>query len=111
MYSYLDVNYCELDKCKNRGIKMYKLVLYSKMNPEIKPLNMQKINDSLLKMINNKNPKVGYIASETDKERKYFNKTRKYYELLGINNILYFDLEDEYNVNLKKNRLKVMSYI
>ncbi|MEG0181717.1 MAG: Type 1 glutamine amidotransferase-like domain-containing protein [Peptostreptococcaceae bacterium] len=76
---------------------MGKLVLYSKMNPNINDENMRKINQRLLDMIGYKNAKVGYIASETDKDRRYFNKTKHYYELLGINNIKYFDLEYEYD--------------
>lgn len=76
---------------------MINLVLYSKMNPNINDENMSRINQRLLDMVGYKTAKVGYIASETDKDRSYFNKTKYYYELLGINNIEYFDLEYEYD--------------
>lgn len=58
---------------------------------------MDKVNNHLLKIINKNNPRVGYIASESDRERKYFNKTKKYYEDMGINNLIYIDLEGEYD--------------
>lgn len=76
---------------------MRNLVLYSKMDPTLNPENMDKVNNHLLKMINKSNPRVGYIASESDRERKYFNKTKKYYEAMGINNLIYIDLEEEYD--------------
>lgn len=67
------------------------------MDPTLNPENMDKVNNHLLKMINKSNPRVGYIASESDRERKYFNKTKKYYEDMGINNLIYIDLEEEYD--------------
>jgi len=98
-YYYTNI---ENNNYKSWGIVMCKIVLYSKMDPEINPINMKQINDRLLSMINKDNPKVGYIASETDKERKYFNKTKRYYEQLGLKDILYFDLDEEYNSEIEE---------
>lgn len=81
----------------------YKLVMYSKMNPEINPLNIKRINSRLLEMINKTNPQVGYITSETEENYEYFTKAKRYYEYMGIKNVIYFDLDHEYNDKNEKN--------
>jgi len=81
---------------------MSKLVLYSKLKPQINLDEMDKINKKLIDMINNYNPQIGYIASESDSDRSYFNKTKEFYNKLGINLVHYFDLDKEYNEENEK---------
>lgn len=72
---------------------MRKLVLYSDQIDNI----TSKTDDALVKLINKENPKVGYIPSCSDPKRKYFNDKVRYYKKMGINDLLYFDLDDEYD--------------
>ncbi|MBS4537302.1 hypothetical protein GOQ27_02450 [Clostridium sp. D2Q-11] len=57
---------------------------------------MKGMNEALLGMLENTNPKVGYIASQSDPCRKFFKKAKDFYESIGINSINYFDIEEEY---------------
>lgn len=40
---------------------------------------------------------VAYIPSKTDPSRKYFSKVQNHYENLGIDEIQYCDLDEEFN--------------
>lgn len=74
---------------------MKKLVLYSdQMIKENKT-----IDEELLKLIGTENPSIGYIASAFDKDRKYNNQKVEYYQKLGVENLLYFDLDQEYDAS------------
>lgn len=57
----------------------------------------RKVDYELLRLLNKKNPSIGYIPSCSDLTRKYFNPKVKYYNELGISNIQYFDLDKEYD--------------
>ncbi|MCB2340458.1 Type 1 glutamine amidotransferase-like domain-containing protein [Clostridium estertheticum] len=72
---------------------MKKIVLYS---DQIIKEN-RKIDYELLRLLNKKNPSIGYIPSCSDLTRKYFNPEVQYYNELGISNIQYFDLDKEYD--------------
>ncbi|MBU3099751.1 MULTISPECIES: Type 1 glutamine amidotransferase-like domain-containing protein [Clostridium] len=72
---------------------MRKIVLYS---DQIIKEN-RKIDYELLRLLNKKNPSIGYIPSCSDLTRKYFNPKVQYYNELGISNIQYFDLDKEYD--------------
>ncbi|MGH4119162.1 Type 1 glutamine amidotransferase-like domain-containing protein [Clostridium sp.] len=72
---------------------MRKIVLYS---DQIIKEN-RKVDYELLRLLNKKNPSIGYIPSCSDLTRKYFNPKVKYYNELGISNIQYFDLDKEYD--------------
>lgn len=75
-----------------------RLFLYSKLRPEINLNDMNNMNKKLLEMIEISKVKVGYIASQNDPDRIFFNKTKEYYNDLGISSIVYFDLESEYQL-------------
>ncbi len=72
---------------------MKKLVLYSDQVPD----KSQKVDEALLQMINKTNPKVAYIPSRGDLTRKYYNQKKAYYHNLGIDNLIYFDIDVEYD--------------
>lgn len=83
-----------------------KLVLYSKLEPEINLDTQDKINKHLMHMVNSKNPSVGLIEHTTDKENKYYKKNLEFYNKLGIYNILRFDLDEGYNSKLEGDLFK-----
>lgn len=47
--------------------------------------------------MDSKSIKIGYIPSTEDREKTYFNTKVKYYRDYGIQNIMFFDLYDEFN--------------
>jgi dipeptidase E len=72
---------------------MRRLVLYSdQMIAENKKIDME-----LLRLIDNEKPRIGYIASATDSTRKYYYQKIEYYKNLGVEHLLYFDLDKEYD--------------
>lgn len=73
---------------------MAKLVLYSDQIKE----NRQ-VDRELLRLINKKNPSIAYIPSASDNSRKYFNEKVEYYKDLGISDLRYFDLDQEYDAS------------
>lgn len=73
------------------------LVLYSKLTTEINLDTMKEINNHLLKLINKDNPSIGSIAYYTEEDKNHYNKTVKFYNDLGITNVLYFDIDKEYD--------------
>lgn len=74
---------------------MKRLVLYSDQMIE----ENKKIDEELLKLIGKENPRIGYIASASEKDRKYYNQKVEYYQKLGVENLLYFDLDQEYDAS------------
>lgn len=44
--------------------------------------------------------KVGYIPSGGDKDRMYYNDRISYYKKYGINDFMFFDLDEEYDESL-----------
>ncbi|MFD1736439.1 Type 1 glutamine amidotransferase-like domain-containing protein [Bacillus salitolerans] len=45
-------------------------------------------------------PKLGYITSQSDLSRKYFNVGRTYFNEIGFKDIVYFELDVEYTPSL-----------
>jgi dipeptidase E len=70
-----------------------KLVLYS----DQMIAQNKKIDIELLRLIGKEKPKIGYIASASDLTRKYYNQKVEYYKNLGVEYLLYFDLDKEYD--------------
>jgi len=77
---------------------MAKLVLYSKTKALINSDATKRINRRLMVMIDAKEPKVGYIASEHDPDQVFFKKALEFYDDLGIRSVRCFDLEQDYRV-------------
>ncbi len=76
-----------------------KLLFYSKLNPEINLNEFERMNSKLLELIGTTRCKVGYLASQKDPSRTYFSKALEFYLKIGIKDITYFDLENEYDDN------------
>jgi len=74
-----------------------KLAFYS----EILAGNLRMDQDLYL-LIGKKKPRIGYLSSETDRERKYFQEVKNYYAKYGFSGFLYFDLDQEYYPAIKK---------
>jgi len=70
-----------------------KLIFYSGGNHTIN----EKIDLDLISLIGKKNPKIGYIPSSSDLQRKYFNEVKNYYAKYGVSQFLYFDLDKEFD--------------
>lgn len=71
---------------------MKKLVLHSDQIP-----GKTQVDEVFLNFFENKKPKIAYIPSKSDLTRKYFNKKVEWYKQFGINDFLYFDIDQEYN--------------
>ncbi len=75
---------------------MKKLVLYS---DQIPPLT-NKIDNELKTLFNKANPRVGFIPSSSDPERKYYRDRKAFYYQLGIDLDVYFELDKEFHPEL-----------
>jgi dipeptidase E len=65
------------------------------------------MDEELLKLLHQcKYPKIGYISSETDKRRRFFEATWEHYRKMGIPEITYSDLENEFDLQILKNILQ-----
>jgi dipeptidase E len=69
-----------------------KLVLYS---DQVIPENA-KVDQRLLALIGKQHPTMGYIPSSSDPERVWFKQKQMYYETLGINLSVYFEIDVNY---------------
>ncbi|GIM27928.1 hypothetical protein CPJCM30710_05940 [Clostridium polyendosporum] len=78
-----------------------KLFLLSKLNSH----REDSVNKLLLSTIGKKGAQVGYISFNSDSMRKVFNSNMFFYRGLGLSNILYFDLEEEFNSTITDNIL------
>lgn len=56
-----------------------------------------KLDRELLRLIGKSNPKLAYIPSCSDINRKYYNEKVEYYRRLGIDNLMYFDIDKEFD--------------
>lgn len=72
---------------------MKKLVFYS---DQVIPKN-KKVDLALLRLIGRDKPRIGYIPSQSDPQRKYFQEKVEYYRQYRIEDLLYFDLDQEYD--------------
>lgn len=79
---------------------MKKLVLHS---DQIKG-NTQ-IDEAFLRLFDSSKPKIAYIPSQSDPERKYFNEKVEWYKQFGITDLLYFDIDKEYDEEKKDDLL------
>ncbi len=73
-----------------------KLVLYS---DQVIPENA-KIDRRLASLIGKQNPIIGYIPSSSDPERIWFKQKQVYYETLGLNLSVYFEIDVNYEPSM-----------
>lgn len=71
---------------------MKKLVLHSDQIAE-----KTQVDEAFLKFFGNRKPKIAYIPSQSDLTRKYFNQKVEWYKQFDITDLLYFDIDQEYN--------------
>lgn len=71
---------------------MSKLVLHS---DQIK--GQTEVDRAFLDLLASKNSRIGYIPSQSDPQRKYFNRVTEWYKQFGITDLLYFDADKEYD--------------
>ena len=71
---------------------MKKLVLHSdQINGKTQ------VDEASLKLFASNEPKIAYIPSQSDFEKKYFNEKIEWYKQFGITDLLYFDVDKEYD--------------
>jgi dipeptidase E len=74
---------------------MRRLVLYS---DQILP-ETEKVDHELAALLGKSNPRIGYIPSSADPQRKYYEERRVYYARLGMTLSSYFELDEAYDPN------------
>ena len=80
---------------------MKKLVLHSdQVNGKTQ------VDEVSMRLFSSSNPKIAYIPSKSDLTRKYFNQKVEWYRQFGITDLLYFDVDQEYDEG--KNRSTVV---
>ncbi len=55
------------------------------------------VDEASIKLFTSESPKIAYIPSQSDLQRKYFNQKVEWYKQFGITDLLYFDIDKEYN--------------
>lgn len=60
-----------------------------------------RLDRDVYELIGKEKPRIGYIESETDEKRKYFQEVKDYYGKYGFSEFLYFDLDREYGSQTK----------
>lgn len=71
---------------------MKKLVLHSDQVS-----GKTQVDEAFLKFFGGDKPKIAYIPSQSDLTKKYFNQKVEWYKQFGITDLLYFDIDQEYN--------------
>ncbi|WP_391559780.1 Type 1 glutamine amidotransferase-like domain-containing protein [Robertmurraya sp.] len=71
---------------------MQRLVLLSDIN-QLHPILVYRLRE----LIGGKTFTLGYIPSQTDRDGIYFNKSKSFFSSIGINNFVYFDVDEEYD--------------
>jgi len=71
---------------------MKKLVLHSDQIQGHK-----KVDLAFMELLGKKGPRLAYIPSQSDLQRRYFNEKVEWYKQFGITNLLYFDVDKEYD--------------
>lgn len=71
---------------------MQRLVLLSDLN-KLQPFLVSRLKE----IIGGRTFTLGYIPSQTDRDRIYFNKSKPFFSSIGINNFVYFDVDEEYD--------------
>lgn len=80
---------------------MKKLVLYS---DQIPPLS-DEIDTELKKLFDKTNPRIGFIPSASDPERRYYTECKSFYYRLGMSLDVYFELDKEWKPELLESLL------
>jgi dipeptidase E len=75
---------------------MHRLVFYS---DQIIPAN-QAVDHALLELLDKPGARVGYIASSSDPERRYFLPKQQYYQRYSLDLCLYVELDDAFDATL-----------
>jgi len=57
----------------------------------------EKIHKRMFSIVGKRNPKIIYIPSCGDKDRKYYNNQKLFYKSLGVDQLIFFDIDDEYD--------------
>ncbi|WP_409253957.1 Type 1 glutamine amidotransferase-like domain-containing protein [Bacillus sp. SCS-153A] len=60
----------------------------------------RKIDKKLLASFTNPDPVIAYIPCEGDRDRSHYRKQLGYYQKYGLNNLLFFDITEEYDEEL-----------
>ena len=55
------------------------------------------VDEASMSLFASKNPKIAYIPSQSDFSRKYFDEKVEWYKQFGITDLLYFDIDREYD--------------
>jgi dipeptidase E len=71
---------------------MKKLVLYSDQIPSLR----NTADKAVKSLFNKSNPRIGFIPSSSDPERKYYNDRKAFYDQLGMDLSVYFELDIEW---------------
>ncbi len=71
---------------------MKKLVLHSDQIS-----GKTQVDEASLKLFASNKPKIAYIPSQSDLERKYFNERVEWYKQFGVTGLFYFDVDKEYD--------------
>ncbi|MEK3989763.1 MULTISPECIES: Type 1 glutamine amidotransferase-like domain-containing protein [Robertmurraya] len=71
---------------------MKRLVLLSDIN-QLHPLLASRLRE----LLGGKSFTLGYIPSQTDSDRIYFNKSKPFFSSIGIHSFVYFDVDEEYD--------------
>lgn len=71
---------------------MKKLVLHSDQIQGHK-----KVDLAFMELLGKKGPRLAYIPSQSDLQRRYFNEKVEWYKQFGITDLLYFDVDKEYD--------------
>ncbi|HBZ87019.1 MAG TPA: peptidase S51 [Candidatus Edwardsbacteria bacterium] len=69
------------------------IIFYS---DQVMPEN-ERLDRRFLELINKDRPKLAYIPSASDGTRRYYREKCQYYKRYGIEDLLYFDLNREYD--------------
>jgi dipeptidase E len=69
------------------------ILLYSDFKPGISNV----VDDQYLDLLNGTRCRIGYIPSASDRTRRYFKKVQDHYKKIGITDVSYFDLGDEFH--------------
>ena len=69
------------------------IILYSDFRPGVSDA----VDDVMLRQLGGSSCRVAYIPSDSDLKRRYFQKVENDYRRIGISNLFYFDLGEEYS--------------
>jgi len=65
-----------------------------------------KVEETAFKLFGLDKPKITYIPSQSDPTRKYFSQKVEWYKKLGVTDLLYFDIDKEYDKSKTDELLK-----